>query len=338
MRRDSGKSDSAVTICYRMRSRAEDVASVLQTAGYQVSLRRDGPLNLGADGVMLLLGNANWYPVICRQLAARPQSERPFTIVWHSEPLPPPAASGLPWPRLSLQEIGKILLRDATDSYTNYFRLRSLVRKGIPDVLVISTRGAQQFLAERGIAAHWAPLGYPPSYGRDLGLPRDIDVLFLGAFNIPRRRRLIDQLRRRGINLLALGSRSNPDHWGENRTQLLNRTKILLNLQRSPGELSGMRFLLGMANRTLVISEPVYDSAPYVPGKHYISATIEEMPQIIRYYLAHEEEREKVAREGHRFVTQEMTLDRSVAQILELISAQREQSLTNGSRELKGSR
>jgi hypothetical protein len=273
---------------------------------------------------MWIQGNANWFPVICRQLAAKPKPERPRVILWHSEPLPPPKAAGLPWPRLYWREIVKILCRDAraTDVYTNYFRLRRLAQKGLPDLLVASTLGRRAFLVERGIPAHWVPLGYEPSHGHDLSLPRDIDVLFLGDLNIPRRRRIITRLRRRGVNLLAMGSWSDPAYWGENRTRLLNRAKIFLNLQRYAGDLAGLHLILGMANKALVISEPIYHPAPYVPGQHYISATIEEMPQVIRYYLTHDAERECVVNEGYRFVTQELTMARSVSRILGLLKEQ----------------
>lgn len=74
-----------------------------------------------------------------------------------------------------------------------------------------------------------------------------------------------------------------------------------------------------MANKALVISEPMYKPDPYVPGKHYVSATIEEMPEVIRHYLAHDEERERIANEGHQLVTQEVTMARSLSCILELI-------------------
>jgi hypothetical protein len=174
-------------------------------------------------------------------------------------------------------------------------------------------------LAERGIPAHWVPLGYDPSRGHDMGLSRDIEVLFLGTLEVPRRRRIIKRLRRRGVNLLAMGNRFDPACWGENRTRLLNRTKIFLNISRFVGELPDTRLILGMANKALVISEPIYNPAPYVPGKHYISAPIEEMPQVISYYLTHDDERAYIANEGHRFVTHEVTMAGSVSRVLELI-------------------
>ena len=82
---------------------------------------------------------------------ATPRYRRPYVLLWHSEPLPPARATGLPLPWLNLREVAKVVLRDAraTDVYTNYFTLRSLHRVGIPDVLVLSSRGRQEFLAER---------------------------------------------------------------------------------------------------------------------------------------------------------------------------------------------
>ena len=116
-----------------------------------------------------------------------------------------------------------------------------------------------------------------------------------------------------------MGSWSEPAFWGENRTRLLNRTKIFLNVQRFTGEFSGLRLALGLANKALVISEPMYNPAPYVPGKHYVSATIEEMPEVIDYYLTPDGERERLVNEGHRLVTQEVTMKQSVSRMLVLI-------------------
>jgi glycosyl transferase family 1 len=321
---NDGTPKLAIIVCCRPQQRQQRLTTLLAEAGHQVTLVQDGPLNLAGDSVLWIQGNANWFPRICRQLTAKPRSERPFVLLWHSEPLPPARAAALPRPRLNLREVVKILLRDrrATDVYTNYFRLRRLAQHGLPDLLIVSTPGRCEFLAERNIAAHWVPLGSSPSHGYDMGLSRDLDALFLGDLNIPRRRRLIKRLRRGGVNLVAVGDWSDPAYWGDNRTRLLNRTKVFLNLQRYPGDLAGVHLILGMANKALVISEPIYNPAPYVPGKHYVSATIDEMPGVIAYYLAHEAERAEIVNEGHRCVTQELTMDRSVSRVLKLLGEQ----------------
>jgi hypothetical protein len=308
------------------------VTALLEKAGHQVTQVGNESLELRANKVIWVLGNANRFPILWRQLDAAPLTERSFVLLWHTELLPPPKAAKLPWPRLALWEIIRILRRDprATDVYTNYFRLRQLARKKLPDLLLAPTLDRCEFLVERGLSAHWVPLGYDPSRGCDLGLCRDVEVLFLGTLNIPRRKRMLEHLRRRGVNLLVMGSPSDPTCWGENRSRLLNRTKIFLNIARSPGQLPDTRLILGMANKALVISEPIYTPAPYEPGKHYVSAALAEMPEVIAYYLAHESERERIASEGHRFVTQEMTLARSVSHILELVREHRSSLAAHG--------
>lgn len=269
----------------------------------------------------MIRGNAAWFPNLLRRLKALPRDRRPFVLLWHFEPLPPARASGLPLPWLDHREAAKILLRDprATDVYTNYFTLRALHRVGIPDVLVLSSRGRQEFLAERGIAGHFAPLGCDPSMGRDLGLERDIDVLFLGILNVRRRNRLLQSLKNEGIKLTEAGSWTDPAFWGENRTRLLNRTKILINLSRTPADFSGVRLCLGMANKALVVSETIYRPEPFVPGKHFIMVPTDQMAATIRHYLDAEDDRITITETASRFVQEEATLQKSTELIVSLM-------------------
>ncbi len=320
----------AITVCRHAlpvdRDNLHPVTSMLEELGQRVTETDDGEVDLDPEGVLWVQGNAIRFPKICRRLAGRPRHRRPLVVLWFSEPLPPPRNARLPRPRLNSREIAKILLRDtrATDVYSNHLRLRSLARQGLPDVLVASTPGRCEFLAERGIDAHFAPLGYQAArHGDDLGLPRDIDVLFLGAL-VARRKKLLRRLERSGVALRKMGSWTDPACWGENRTRLLNRTRIFLNIARYPGELPGLRLILGMANKALVVSEPIYDSGPYVAGRHLVCCSLEEMPEVIRHYLQRPGERDRIAAEGHRLVTEEVTLERSVQRILGLIDMQME--------------
>ncbi len=298
------------------------ISAYLERAASRFTLSEDVAANVTERGLLWIQGNAAWFPAVCRRLHSMPPDRRPFVVIWHTEPLPPPRSANLPYPRLSLREIAKIVLRDAraTDVYTNYFTLRRLHNAGLPDVLVVSATGRQHLLRERGIESHFVPFGYDARMGRDLGLTRDIDALFLGSLDVPRRKRILEFLQGQGINVTSVGDWSNPAYWGEQRTALLNRVRILLNFPRTAAEYSGARILLGLANKALVISEPIYDPAPYVPGKHFVMAPVEELPDVIRHYLANDAERERIVEEGHRLALIELTMERSVECILQLAS------------------
>jgi Glycosyl transferases group 1 len=133
-----------------------------------------------------------------------------------------------------------------------------------------------------------------------------------------RRRRILKHLRREGLEVLALGSTSpTKGHWGEARTELLNRTKVLLNLPRYPGHLSD-RLLMGMATGALVVSEPMYLPAPFQPGVHYVESEVDEMAETVRSYLADDEARRRITDTAYTFLTEGQTLEGVFARLVEL--------------------
>lgn len=306
------------------------VTHILRKNGYSVQQSQDGPLDPNND-IIWILGNPTWHPNLFHHLNNLPKQSRSFVVVWHYELLPPSKISGRRWPLLHSREVIRILLRRKrlTNAYSNFLGLRSLYAKGLIDLLIVSMEGRTLMLRERGMDAIHVPLGYAPSFGRDLSIQRDIDVVFLGDL-IPgletRRRKLIHRLRRDGVDIEVVGSYENDAYWGESRTRFLNRTKILLNLHRFPGDLAGLRLMLGMANKALVISEPADFPAPYIPDVHFVSAEIEEIPERIEYYLANDEARKDIVESGHRFVTEDLTMEQSVTSILNLCEARRSAS------------
>jgi len=266
-------------------------------------------------------GSANWSPRLVRSLRSMRPEERPYVILWQTEPLPLPRAAGIRTPFPNMRELAKIILRDsrATDMRTNGRVLRELVADGIPDLLIVSTKSRMLFLREFGIESHFVPWGYNASHGDDLGLQRDIPALFVGIMNDPRHRSAVRSLRKDGVEVVAAGDWNRTRGlWGETRTQTINRASTFLALQRYPGKLSGLRMILGMANKSLVIAEPIVYPEPYVPGEHYVSASLKDMPEVIRYYLANESERARIADAGYRFVTTELTFERSISSVLKL--------------------
>jgi hypothetical protein len=307
-----------VVFLTRWKTRFNPLDDLIAAAGYRVTVASDEDFVFDSADIVWIQGNVNWFPRARSLLARATRETRPFTLAWHTEPLPFPRDSGFPQPRLTLREFAKIVLRDsrATDSWTNSRRIAQLMRSGVLNLCVVSSRSRQAYLEQKQIPAEFVPLGYESRMGRDLGTPRDIDVLFVGTLDDSRHRKAIRFIRSHGIEVHAAGSWTNEAYWGDSRTELINRAKIFLNVQRHPGQYSGLRMVLGMGNRSMVVSEPVHDPFPYEPGVHYISTPLEQMPETILRYLADDAARATIADAGHYFVTTQLTMEKSVAAIL----------------------
>jgi hypothetical protein len=297
-------------------------ATPLLEHGLPIEHVPDGPIEPGRADLVLIWGAPWWYPQATQSLLRMRPAQRPHVLIWHTEPLPLPRAAGFPAQRRSLRELAKIALRDArvADARSNLQRLIRLGESGVPDVLVVPYAASAETLAEHGLQSHVVPIGSGPRHCVDIGLERDIDVTFLGALEVPRRRRLLRRLHRDGVVVHAVGGWANQAYWGAARTELLNRTKILLNLGRFPGQLSGHRFVLGMGTGAVLASEPVYRPDPFVPGKHYVSAALDDLPGAIARLLDADAQRTAIATRARRFVREELTMERSLAQVAALVA------------------
>ncbi|MCY0878783.1 MAG: glycosyltransferase [Firmicutes bacterium] len=102
-----------------------------------------------------------------------------------------------------------------------------------------------------GIEAVQVPLGYVPELERVRHVSSDVDVLFLGVVN-PRRQRVLDELRRRGLSVTVLDS-----HWGLSRDLWMGRTKVVINIHQfsENDELEILRVGYCLMNRVPVVSE-----------------------------------------------------------------------------------
>lgn len=107
--------------------------------------------------------------------------------------------------------------------------------------------------------------------------------------------------------------------FGVARTKLLNRTRIMLVLLRTPHDMPAMRLLLGMACGTLVVCEKCVGTGAFRSGEHFVMAELERLPEVIDHYLTHEDERCQTARWGHQFVTRELTIENMLCRLLDRI-------------------
>jgi hypothetical protein len=217
------------------------------------------------DRIAFLGGNARWHEPVLDRIRQVSREQRPLVIVWHTEPLPLPRETGLSTSPLTVREIAKLVLRDRriNDAPSNARYMHRLDEEGVVDLLTVSEKSFQAFLDQEGIASEFIPLGYHRGAGHRLNLERDIDVLFLGDQHVRRRKRIIQRLAQEGVAVQAVGDYADPRYWGDSRTELLNRTKVLLNLSRHPGLQNDVRLMIGNDN----LKEGFLSSVAFIDGQ-----------------------------------------------------------------------
>jgi hypothetical protein len=288
------------------------------------------------DGIDLVIGygpftltEGNLLPAATK-LATFPAPHRPHFAWWLTEGIPSPKTPS--WMvNLSADLRVRIddILATANGSALRWLQplfvghrlrilgqLRWVQSHDLLDLLVVTSSQRAAFLGQYGFCPLVAPLGYDSIYGSDLNLERTVDVAFLGNLRSPRRKKLlpplIQELEHRGIRVEQRG-----DLYGQGRQEFLNRSKILLNILRSPQDFVGQRYILGAANKCLVISEPVQECSPFVQGRHLVIAPHAHLADTIVYYLTHPNERLAITEQAYSFVTQELTIKNQVGAILD---------------------
>ena len=197
-----------------------------------------------------------------------------------------------------------------------YAWIKRHLNEGWIDHIVAGTMPRLKFLISRGIEAKFVPLGYHCRWGENLNLRRDIDVLFFGTTRCEHRRNVLyavqKELASRKIDLKIV----NRNCFGAERTELLNRARIVLDIPRVPWDRGGMRFLMGMSCGALMVSESLDDTAPYKAGVHFVQSRVTELPDLVCYYLSHDSQRKAIVSSAYQFVTEELTLGKMISQIL----------------------
>jgi hypothetical protein len=297
------------------------IAKSFRAAGHEVRADREH-FDPSVDAV-LIPNQPTFYPRALAQLRDL-GPRRPRVVAWMSEPLVPPVASGLPWPRRTHREWIKLALRDkrVIDARSNERRTVALVREGLIDAVATTTVARVERFAEVGVDAAWVPQTIGPHVHADLRLERDIPVLFLGAMDVPRRRLIAWRLRRAGVELTAVGDWSDPRYWGDERTRMLNRAVITLNINRFAGNFPDTRFNLAAANRSLVVSEPVYRPEPYVAGETHLEAPAADLPAVLAQWLADHDGRERMINAAYETVTTRLAREDSVASLTALLAGE----------------
>jgi hypothetical protein len=319
------------------------ISGIIKGMGYSVvDFLVDEPLPRNLDLAVIFGPGGPLAPLIL-QLLEIPLDRRPRVAFLHAEQLPNPR---LPeWVQFSLGTVRSWFERTSYRKGSNGgWRISPMLRWPSTWALRFRYWGdihwlrKNQMLATLAMASVWRAkllsrqgfevlgtpaFGYPmtPEWGATLGLERDIPVLWLGKPGSRRRRKLLRRvftaLRSRGVKIMIIDGEENPYVFGYDRTVLLNRTKIVLNLLRQPFDENGGRFYLASANGAMVVTEPLLPHHPaFVPGVHFVQCPVDRMAETIEYYLHHETERCQIAQRAHELVTTDMAIEQTVKAIM----------------------
>jgi hypothetical protein len=187
------------------------------------------------------------------------------------------------------------------------------------DELVVTNRVAAATLARRGLSASVVPWGYSAAMAGEILPPamgdRDLAIVALGRTDawVAWRRRELARLVASEPQLTVA-----ENVWGPERNALLRRSRVVLNIQRVQGNFVGLRLLLALAAGAIVVTEPMTDPYPFVPGIHYVEAPLDRLLDETRALLADEKRRRRIAEAGQALFSDELTMVNSLRRVLAL--------------------
>ena len=315
----------------------EAQADVVSRLGYRhCYIRFDEPIPTDA-GIVLVQGPYGTLLPLARQLAGRAVDRRPVLAYWFQQSLsmlgPERVRDWLArtfsdlcryygdagWIAAVLDRVARKFVGTRGRRMGFLGDILWLHKRGMLEVLALSSTVYADYLARRGVRSVLVPRGYSPAYGQILNLDRDIAVLWMGKTRNRRRKRIVYQLRdelaRRGLRMCIYDGEENPFIFGQERTLILNRARFVLNVHTQPADELSIRYFIAAANGAVVLTEPGQNKYPFVPGKHLVECPTREMPDTVLHYLEHEAAWQSISKEMLTFVRRELTLEKSIREI-----------------------
>jgi glycosyltransferase involved in cell wall biosynthesis len=163
----------------------------------------------------------------------------------------------------------------------------------------------------------WLPCALVnPEVHKKLSAQKKYDVVFVGTMT-PYRQKVLKQLSERNIEVYA------PSLWDPiELNKLFNESRIVLNIHLSNLLNTETRVAEALGAGSFLLSEELSSPELVKEGEHYISwpsSDIDDLVKKIKYYLANETEREKIAAQGHRYAHERLTFQEGVKLLLSRI-------------------
>ncbi len=246
---------------------------------------------VGLDFILTYGPYNRFYP-IAKKMGNLPKIKRPIFIHWSIENIPDPRLPNFFVNIFSHFRTTIDRMQDSDHSLANSFVKRfplSFVNnrfhrlRHIKDYLDAYENGWLNILADIsaiyvnyyqrfGIHAKYVPWGTSSLWYEDLNLERDIGVMWMGKRRTRHRSDLIDHIEKvmqeNDIQMFIADGARHPFIYNEKRTEILNRTRITLNLQYIPYIATlPVRFGFTAGNKSLVISEKAPNHSPGINSR-----------------------------------------------------------------------
>ena len=172
---------------------------------------------------------------------------------------------------------------------------------------------------------------------KELPINKTIDLLFIGNFNRPKRRKIFEHLENKGFNIETYGFGTKNGPVSEEKMNILyKQAKITLNLTntsltklfikkklniRNLLRQGKGRYLEAMINECLVISEPSYDLEDFISKKLMIEAkTLDEFEYQINYYLNNEKEMNDIVKDAKHYLINNYSHENNLEKLVKEIN------------------
>ncbi len=204
------------------------------------------------------------------------------------------------------------------DSMLNHFWLRHYLK--LFDDVFVDCKDSLRRLAEEGVEAHWLPFGVDPALYPSEYVEKEVDVGFVGSVQgRPRRVAMLDLLREHFTVRAEGGWDSDEFLNAKQACAIYRRSRIVINELLFQTVTS--RTFEAMASGSMLLTE---SCAPelrdfFTEGIHLDTFEPETLIEKVRYYLDHEEERERIAAAGRRKILAEHTLERRAEFLIEIV-------------------
>jgi len=324
---------------------SEVISDELTALGYQPIHFQIGSLIPEKAEVVFSFGPYGNFLTIPRELAKMPHDQKPIFVHWNTEGIPD---LRIPWKimssiatwrswlgriQASRNSSGRIPVTERLISLneSRMLRFRYLgdyyyaLRQGWLDIFADTSKIYAEIHRRHGLPAMVAHWGATPQWYKDLGLERDIDVLWMGTRGTRRRSTILDRVRSEleacGVQMHVADGKENPFIFGDERIYYLNRSKITLNITRTWYDDNFSRIALAAPNRSLIVSEPLLPHCPsFIAGTHYVSVPVDSLARTILYYLDHEQERVRIVENAYRLITTKLVFRESIKSIMDSVN------------------